>query len=73
MRCVTCKDTGVIDTGGVNPDETPIMAACPDCQMHYKTECCNYRGSIRLPYPVMWNEWNKKVQCHNCGTIWIPK
>lgn len=22
---------------------------------------------------VMWNPYNKVVQCHQCGHIWVPK
>jgi len=40
---------------------------------HSPTECCNYSAPLRLPYPVMWNEFNKFVQCHNCGQVWNPK
>lgn len=40
---------------------------------HSPTECCNYSAPLRLPYPVMWNEFNKVVQCHNCGQVWNPK
>ena len=40
---------------------------------HPPTECCNYSAPITIPYPVMWNEFNKVVQCHNCGHVWVPK
>lgn len=40
---------------------------------HPPTECCNYSAPITLPYPVMWNKFNKVVQCHNCGHVWVPK
>lgn len=40
---------------------------------HPPTNCCNYSAPITLPYPVMWNEFNKVVQCHNCGHVWVPK
>lgn len=42
-------------------------------ESHPETECCNYICPITLPYPVMWNEFNKVVQCHNCGHVWEPK
>ena len=34
---------------------------------HPPTECCSYEVPLELPYPVMWNEHYKVVQCHNCG------
>ena len=34
--------------------------------------CCGYEYSDDN-YPVKWNEWNKVVQCHNCGQTWQPK
>ncbi len=37
-----------------------------------KTICCNYESSSNVPYPVFWNEFNKVVQCHNCGEIYVP-
>ena len=39
---------------------------------HPPTECCNYSAPITIPNPVMWNEFNKVVQCHNCGHVWVP-
>jgi hypothetical protein len=41
--------------------------AAPDCL------CCGYKINPLLPHPVMWNPFNKVVQCHNCGTIWRPE
>ncbi len=29
--CKTCDDTGVVDSGGQNPDGTWINRECPDC------------------------------------------
>ena len=37
-----------------------------------KTKCCNYNPPKDQPYPVMWNPYNKVVQCHNCGTVYEP-
>lgn len=37
-----------------------------------KTLCCDYDPPVDVPYPVMWNEFNKVVQCHNCGEVWTP-
>jgi hypothetical protein len=37
---------------------------------HPKTECCGYECSVNIPYPVMWNPFNKVVQCHNCGSVY---
>lgn len=37
-----------------------------------KTQCCNYEAPEGIPYPVMWNQFNKVVQCHNCGEIYVP-
>jgi hypothetical protein len=34
--------------------------------------CCGYFAR-RSDYPVMWNEYNEVVQCHNCGAVWMPK
>jgi hypothetical protein len=31
IKCPTCDDFGVVDSGGVNPDMSPIMLPCPDC------------------------------------------
>lgn len=36
-----------------------------------KTPCCNYES--RTTYPVYWNEFNKVVQCHNCGHVYEPR
>ncbi len=40
---------------------------------HLPIECCNYSCPTNIPYPVMWNPFNKVVQCHNCGQVWQPK
>jgi hypothetical protein len=40
---------------------------------HPKTTCCGYEARLDLPHPVMWNEFNKVVQCHNCGQVYDPK
>lgn len=45
----------------------------PHYTQHPPTECCGYSLSSNLQYPVMWNEYNKVVQCHNCGHIYVPK
>ena len=37
-----------------------------------KTQCCNYEIDNEKP-PVMWNEFNNVVQCHNCGQVYVPK
>lgn len=37
-----------------------------------KTLCCNYPIDDKRP-PVIWNEFNGVVQCHNCGQVWVPK
>lgn len=37
-----------------------------------KTQCCNYPIDDKRP-PVMWNEFNGVVQCHNCGHVYVPK
>lgn len=34
--------------------------------------CCGYKAKLN-GYPVMWNQFNKVVQCHNCGNVWVPK
>jgi uncharacterized Zn finger protein len=39
---------------------------------HPSTECCGYTADIKNPYPVYWNEFNKVVQCHNCGHVFKP-
>lgn len=39
---------------------------------HPPTQCCNYTCSTSLGYPIMWNPFNKVVQCHNCGNIFLP-
>ncbi len=31
--------------------------------------CCGYHD----PTAVMWNPYNKVVQCHNCGRVWVPR
>lgn len=31
--------------------------------------CCGYEN----PEVVMWNDFNRVVQCHNCGAAWAPK
>ena len=38
---------------------------------HPKTPCCNYTCTTDIPYPVMWNPYNKEIQCHNCGEIYV--
>lgn len=40
---------------------------------HPTTLCCGYAASLDRPYPVMWNEFNKVVQCHNCGHQYTPE
>jgi hypothetical protein len=37
------------------------------------TLCCGYQPNPKLPHPVMWNPFNKVVQCHNCGQVWEPR
>lgn len=37
-----------------------------------KTTCCNYEIDNTRP-PVMWNEFNGVVQCHNCGHVYVPR
>jgi hypothetical protein len=37
------------------------------------TACCGYIAPEPSPYPVMWNPWNKVVQCHNCGETYAPR
>lgn len=39
---------------------------------HPPTNCCNYICSTDIPYPVMWNQFSKVIQCHNCGQVFIP-
>lgn len=36
------------------------------------TPCCKYEAHPKIGYPVYWNEFNKVVQCHNCGHIYSP-
>ncbi len=36
------------------------------------TLCCNYISTVKLGFPVYFNEGNKVVQCHNCGHVWEP-
>lgn len=38
-----------------------------------KTQCCDYEPSSGIPYPVFWNPFNGVVQCHNCGTVYVPQ
>ena len=35
--------------------------------------CCSYVCDAGSDYPVMWNPYNKVVQCHNCGHIYYPE
>ena len=36
--------------------------------------CCDYVACVAgADYPVMWNPFNKVVQCHNCGHIYVPE
>jgi hypothetical protein len=35
-----------------------------------KTSCCG--ADIGAHGPVSWNEFNRVVQCHNCGTVYAP-
>jgi uncharacterized Zn finger protein len=37
-----------------------------------KTPCCGYEIDNARP-PVMWNEFNGVVQCHNCGHVYVPR
>ena len=34
--------------------------------------CCGYKADPDR-YPVYYNKFNKVVQCHNCGNVWIPE
>jgi ribosomal protein S27E len=47
------------------PDAKPANA-------HPATPCCNHLASADLAYPVMWNPWTHRVQCHHCGAIYVP-
>lgn len=38
-----------------------------------RTLCCGYEPAASVPCPVMWNEFNQVVQCHACGSIYVPK
>lgn len=31
-----------------------------------------YRCCPHDPEAVRWNQYNKVVQCHRCGTVWLP-
>jgi hypothetical protein len=44
------------------PPETPPIVPC-----------CGYACVGDAEYPVMWNPYNKVVQCHNCGHIYVPE
>jgi len=35
------------------------------------TACCDYLINNDDPV-IKWNNYNQVVQCHNCGTIYIP-
>ena len=68
--------------GGNCPHGLPYGDGCDECaaeqelvksKCHPPTECCNYICPVSIPYPVMWNPYNKVVQCHNCGHVFIPK
>jgi hypothetical protein len=49
-----------------------ILARFRNEEFHPPTSCCNYRVLKSLSYPVMWNEFNRVVQCHNCGHVFGP-
>ncbi len=36
------------------------------------TLCCQYLCPDDLAYPVYWNPYNKVVQCHHCGRVYVP-
>jgi hypothetical protein len=54
--------------------EKVMESGAPDpfSARHPKTLCCGYEAKTALPYPVMWNPFNKVVQCHNCGHVFEP-
>lgn len=37
-----------------------------------RTKCCNYPVSLGMTV-IEYNDYNKVVQCHNCGCIYEPK
>jgi hypothetical protein len=37
-----------------------------------KTLCCNYEYAGQ-PHPVFFNIYNRVVQCHNCGEVYVPQ
>ncbi len=51
----------------------PFLAEKDLVLSHPPTLCCHYRCRADVPYPVMWNPFNKVVQCHNCGQVYVPK
>lgn len=49
-----------------------------------ETRCCRYAFdpdlepgardplTSRQGCPIFWNEYNRVVQCHNCGQVYVP-
>ena len=53
---------------------------CSDCGKLFRpaspepaTPCCGYTPKKGVPWPVMWNQYNLLVQCHNCGEVYDPR
>ena len=40
--------------------------------LNSKLPCCDYDlKDVKGSGPVHWNHYNKCIQCHNCGQIWV--
>ena len=51
-----------------------ILRPSPEPEAPPVIPCCGYIACIAgADYPVMWNPYNKVVQCHNCGHIYVPE
>jgi hypothetical protein len=46
--CGTCGGVGVVDSGGVNPDMSPISVPCPECKKCTCAYCTEWRSDSSL-------------------------
>lgn len=44
----------------------------PTNEYHPPTPCCKRAYPLTIAYPVYWNPYNKVVQCHSCGAMFVP-
>ena len=72
--CPKCWEQGLTFSVRAVPAAQPVEATSQEPPLYpTDTPCCGYKYNARGDSgPIFWNQFNKIVQCHNCGQAFSP-